>query len=97
MSQDVITEVDRHDIGQLLVPGSERRQSLEDFDDYVDIVDYIVRSTNKIWEQRGIGRIYDHYRHNAVIHTSDGTESDRRKAIADLMKSVWPFPTLRVN
>lgn len=34
------------DIGKLLRPGTERRQSLHGFDeDYVDIVDYIVRCT----------------------------------------------------
>ena len=97
MAQDPITEVDHYDIGRLLDPGSERRQSLQGFeDDYVDIVDYIVRSTYKIWEQKGIGRIYNHYRHNVVIHTSDGTVYGRDKVIADSIKTMSAFPDLRL-
>lgn len=85
------------DISELLSPGTERQQSLQGFDDdYVDIVDYIVRSTYKIWEQKGIGRIYDHYRHNAIIHTTEGTTYGRDKVIADSIKTMAAFPDLRL-
>ena len=60
------------DISQLMEPGSETRQGMQGFDDdYVDIVDYIVRSTHKIWEGRGVGLIYSHYVHNPRIHTAN--------------------------
>ena len=50
-----------------------RRQPLAGYDaDYVDIVDYIVRCTHKIWEEKGIGLIYTHYGHNAIVHYSSG-------------------------
>ncbi|WP_102126504.1 ester cyclase [Deinococcus planocerae] len=50
-----------------------RRQDLTGFDpDYVDIVDYIVRCTHKIWEERAVGLIYTHYAHNATMHSSQG-------------------------
>src|SRR5262245_64647602 len=46
-------------------PGVERgprRQSMRGFEDtYVDIVDYIVRITHRIWEDQDIGYIYDTY------------------------------------
>jgi predicted ester cyclase len=50
-----------------------RRQPLAGYDaDYVDIVDYIVRCTHKIWEEKGIGLIYTHYGHNCIVHYSSG-------------------------
>ncbi len=69
-----ITEVYQQDISKLMSPGSEKRQSMRGFDDdYVDIVDYIVRCTHKIWEEHAIGLIYTHYTHNCIVHTAYGT------------------------
>lgn len=89
--------VGHRDVSQLMNPGSKKRQSMSGFDeDYVDIVDYIVRCTHKIWEEGGIGRIYDHYRHNVVIHTSDGMTYGRDKVIADSIKTMAAFPNIRL-
>ncbi|UQN08317.1 ester cyclase [Deinococcus sp. QL22] len=50
-----------------------RRQPMQGFDaDYVDIVDYIVRCTHKIWEEKAVGLIYTHYAHNALVHLPSG-------------------------
>jgi hypothetical protein len=49
-----VTDMSRHpDISAMkAAAGSGRRQSMRGFDeDYVDIVDYIVRCTHKIWEE----------------------------------------------
>ncbi|MEZ4664247.1 MAG: ester cyclase [Caldilineaceae bacterium] len=76
---------------------TEKRQPLLGFDeDYVDIVDYIVRCTHKIWEERGVGLIYTHYGHNIVIHTADGTTYGRDKVIADSIKTMNAFPDIRL-
>lgn len=89
--------IGHRDISKLMAPGTRRRRSMAGFDDdYVDIVDYIVRSTHKIWEEGGIGRIYDHYRHNAIIHTSDGLTYGRDKVIADSIKTMAAFPDIRL-
>ena len=98
ITQSRVAEMSSYrDIAGMLSPGTERRQSLRGFDDdYVDIVDYIIRSTYKIWEQKGIGRIYDHYRHNSIIHTTDGTTYGRDKVIADSIKTMAAFPDLRL-
>jgi len=97
MAHSDVQDVGHRNISLMLSPGAEKRQSLEGFDeDYVDIVDYIVRSTYKIWEQKGIGRIYDHYRHNAIIHTSDGTVYGRDRVIADSIKTMAAFPDIRL-
>lgn len=90
-------DVGYRDVGRLLAPGRERSQSLEGFDDeFVDIVDYIVRTTHRIWEERGIGRIYDHYLHNIVVHTSDGTVYGRDRVIADSVATMAAFPDVRL-
>jgi len=95
--QTPVTDVPHTDINVLMNPGPEKRQKLQGFDDdYVDIVDYIVRSTHKIWEEGGIGRIYNHYAHKAVIHTSDGLTYGRDKVIADSLKTMAAFPDIRL-
>ena len=95
--KETAVSVGHRDVSQLMNPGSEKHQSMSGFDDdYVDIVDYIVRCTHKIWEEGGIGRIYTHYRHNAIIHTSDGLTYGRDKVIADSIKTMAAFPDIRL-
>ena len=92
-----ITDVPHTDISTLMNPGPEKRQSMHGFDeDYVDIVDYIVRCTHKIWEEKGIGLIYNHYGHNVLIHTADGQTYGRDKVIADSIKTMAAFPDVRL-
>ena len=68
-----VTTIAKNDISTLMNPGTEKRQPMQGFDeDYVDIVDYIIRSTHKIWDEGGVGLIYTHYMHHATIFTSDG-------------------------
>jgi len=58
-------EIERRDFTALVHPARERVQSLAGFDDvYTDIVDYIVRCTHRIWDERDVGLIYTHYTHN---------------------------------
>jgi predicted ester cyclase len=91
-----VTDLPGTDISMLMNPGSEKRQSLQGFDDdYVDIVDYIVRCTHKIWEEGAIGLIYTHYTHNCVIHTSNGMTYGREKIVEDTIQRQAAFPNLR--
>ena len=67
MTTPEVTEVPGRDISKLMAPGTEKRQGMRGFDaDYVDIVDYIVRCTHKIWEEKQVGLIYTHYGYNAL-------------------------------
>lgn len=76
--------------------GTERHQPMQGFDeDYVDIVDYIVRCTHKIWEERAIGLIYTHYGHNAMVHTSDGITYGREIMVEDTIQRQAAFPNAR--
>jgi hypothetical protein len=50
-----------------------RRQPLEGFEPvYRDIVDYIVRCTHRIWEEKNIGLCRTHYSDDCVMHTLAG-------------------------
>jgi predicted ester cyclase len=69
--------------------GSGRRQPLAGFDeDYTDIVDYIVRCTHKIWEEKAVGLIYTHYAHNTIVHTAGGTIYGREAVVRNTLQSL---------
>jgi predicted ester cyclase len=81
------------DISKMIPPPVEKNQSLKGFDnDYVDIVDYIVRATHKIWEEGGLGIIYSHYQHDVKIWTSDGLTYGRDVVIANSAQTQSAFP-----
>jgi predicted ester cyclase len=81
----------------LLDPGKERRQSMRGFEaQYVDIIDYIVRITHQIWEEKNIGYIYDTYRHNARVTDDYGLQYGRDKIVADTIHTINAFPDIRL-
>ena len=59
---------------------------------YTDIVDYIVRITHRIWEEKAVGYIYDTYRHNCVVHGSGGDMHGREAVIASTLQSLAAYP-----
>jgi predicted ester cyclase len=78
--------------GYLAQAGTNRRHAMQGFDsDYTDIVDYIVRCTHKIWEEKAIGLIYTHYSHNAVVHHSAGTIYGRETVVRNTLQNqaIW--------
>ncbi len=53
----------------------ERRQPMRGFEDtYVDIIDYIVRITHRIWDDQDVGYIYDTYAPGCRMFTDSGME-----------------------
>ena len=92
-----VTDAKFTDATRLLFPKPERRQSMQGFtDDYVDIVDYIVRITHKIWEERNLGLIEEYYLDKILIHTSDGQTHDRNSVIAASAAVMSAFPDIRL-
>ena len=82
---------------QLLNPGTERRQSMRGFDDtYIDIIDYIVRITHRIWEEKQIGYIYDTYSHSSRVTDDYGLQYGRDKIVADTVSMINAFPDIRL-
>lgn len=81
----------------LLHPPTERRQAMRGFDPrYVDIIDYVVRITHRIWEEKDIGYIYDVYRHNSRVMDDAGLQYGRDKIVADTVHTVNAFPDIRL-
>jgi predicted ester cyclase len=81
------------DIAQLLHPQGERRQSLAGFDaDYVDIVDYIVRCTHRIWEQKRLDLIYSHYTYDCAVHTLSGETVGAQAVVDSTARTLAAFP-----
>ena len=65
-------------------------------DAYTDIVDYIVRITHRIWEEKDIGHIYDTYRHNCRVTDDYGLQYGRDKIVADTVHTINAFPDVRL-
>jgi hypothetical protein len=88
--------VERRDFTQLVPENRPRVQSMRGFDEsYTDIVDYIVRCTHRIWDERDVGLIYSHYTHNCVAYTTLGTMYDRETHIRDTIQRLVEFPDRR--
>ncbi len=93
-----VLQVERHDYQDLAPTNRPRSQSLKGFDDiYTDIVDYIVRCTHRIWDERNIGLIYTHYTQNAVLYGTTSTMYDREDVVRDTIQKLVSFPERRGN
>jgi predicted ester cyclase len=91
-----VLQVERHDYVDLAPADRPRQQSLRGFDPiYTDIVDYIVRCTHRIWDERDVGLIYTHYTHNAVLYTTLGTIYNREQIVHDTIQRLVTFPERR--
>ena len=94
--KEQVLQVERRDYPELAPTDRPRSQSLEGFDEvYTDIVDYIVRCTHKIWDERDIGLIYTHYTHNCVLYGTMGTLYDREDVVRDTIQRLVSFPERR--
>lgn len=91
-----VLQVERRDFTQLVPDDRARVQSMNGFDEiYTDIVDYIIRCTHRIWDERDVGLIYSHYTHNCVAYTTLGTMYDRETHIRDTIQRLVEFPDRR--
>ena len=94
--EESVLQVERRDYPDLAPTDRPRGQSLEGFDDiYTDIVDYIIRCTHKIWDERDIGLIYTHYTHNCVLYGTTGTIYNREDVVRDTIQRLVSFPERR--
>ncbi len=94
--KEAVLQVERRDYVDLAPTGRQRVQSLEGFEDiYTDIVDYIVRCTHRIWDERNIGLIYSHYTHNCTVYGTMGTVYNREDMVQDTIQRLVTFPERR--
>ena len=88
-----VTRIRRCDVGELAAPSGKRSQPMKGFEDqFVDIVDYIVRITDEIWMDRAIGRIYDTYDASCTIYSSYGVVRSVEEVIAGTITTLNAFP-----
>lgn len=91
-----ISETNNHDTSKQIL-SEITPQSMRGFDDdYVNIVDYIVKCTHKIWEQRQIGLIYTHYLNNVQIHSPSGDIYGYDQVVANTIQTLDLFPDRRL-
>jgi predicted ester cyclase len=91
-----VLQVERRDFVDLVPTSRERVQSMRGFDPiYTDIVDYIIRCTHMIWDERNVGLIYSHYTHNCVAYSSLGTVYNREDVVRETIQRIVELPDRR--
>jgi predicted ester cyclase len=91
-----VLQVERRDFVDLVPRDRPRAQPMRGFDPvYTDIVDYIVRCTHRIWDERDVGLIYSHYTHNAVLYGALGTLYNREDVVRDTIQRLVSLPERR--
>jgi predicted ester cyclase len=74
-----------------------KKQELPGFDDkYKDIVDYILKITHQIWEERGIGLIYDTYSESIALHSGATSIHGINSVVSGTMETLHAFPDRRL-
>ena len=69
------------------------RQSMRGFEDtYVDIVDYIVRITDRIWENQDVGYIYDTYAPGCFVFDDRGANIGVERVVTGTINMITAFP-----
>ena len=97
MADQPVDFMKKGDSSKQMSPGTEKNQSMRGFNDqYVDIVDYIIRVTHRIWEEHDLALLYDTYQHNVVIWTSEGLTYSRETVMANSAKTQASFPDVRL-
>lgn len=97
IAKSQITLQDKVDIQFMQDANGQPRQSMQGFDPkFQDFVDYIIRITHEIWEEKGIGKLYDYYANTVQIHTSDGTIYGRDAVMAGTIATLAAYPDRRL-
>lgn len=63
---------------------------------YTDLVDYIVKITHKIWEEKSIGLIYDTYHNNVAMHFGSVSAYGIQSVISGTLQTLYAFPDRRL-
>ena len=78
---------------ELLLEERPRRQTLDGFEPvYSDLVDYILRCTHRIWEQKNIGLCRTHYADTTVMQTLNGHTSRLDNVVQGTIGTLSCYP-----
>ncbi|NGP45684.1 ester cyclase [Bacillaceae bacterium SIJ1] len=70
-----------------------RKQSLQGFDDdYLDFVDYIIKITHRIWEEKAIGLIYQTYHNDVIMHAGSTNIQGVNEVVSGTLQTLHAFP-----
>jgi SnoaL-like polyketide cyclase len=93
MTGTSIPNIGGRDIAEILAPQGPRRQNIGDFGaEYADIIDYILRCTHRIWEQKDVGLIATHYAPDIRVHMMTGPVDGMDGVIAGTARTLSAFP-----
>lgn len=103
-SENVVFYADYHQVNPLdhtdyndFIHNPDAPQKLDGFDPkYKDIIDYILRITHEIWEERGIGVIFDTYHNSTIAHSCSGTSTGVLPVIAGTLSHLHAFPNRKI-
>ncbi|WP_144699691.1 ester cyclase [Fictibacillus phosphorivorans] len=74
-----------------------RKQRMNGFDDeYLDFVDYIIKITHRIWEEKGIGVIYQTYHNDVTMHTGTDHIKGVNAVVSGTLQALHAFPDRRL-
>ncbi|GGD58434.1 nuclear transport factor 2 family protein [Lacimicrobium alkaliphilum] len=80
-------------INGLLHPTRPKNQALVGFDhEFVDIADFILRITHRIWEQKNIGLCYDYYEDHCPVHTLGAYCDSVETVVQNTLRTIASFP-----
>lgn len=89
----MVTQLYWKNLPELLNPTTDKVQNLRGFDEeFVDIVDYIIRITHRIWEQKNIGLCNRYYSDYCPVHTLGGYSDDVEIVVNNTLKTIGAFP-----
>ncbi|WP_408008300.1 ester cyclase [Pseudalkalibacillus sp. A8] len=93
---DVVNRLGYQDYNEF-IKNTERKQSMNGFDKtYLDFVDYILKITHRIWEEKGVGLIYDTYHNDIKVHFNTCTMKGINKVVSKTLQSLHAFPDEKV-
>ncbi|MEF9917439.1 MAG: ester cyclase [Lachnospiraceae bacterium] len=79
------------------VDQKKKEQKLPGFGaEYRDFVDYIMKITHNIWEEKGIGVIYDTYHNNVTMHLGSSNLMGIKDVISNTLQTLHAFPDRRL-
>lgn len=80
-------------IGQLLERRNEGPSTLSGFDEeFSDIVDFIIKITHRIWEQKNAGLCYEYYADHCPVHTLGGYSDSVEDVVQGTLGTIAAYP-----
>lgn len=93
LPQGEVTQLYWKNLPELLNPTNPKSQLLTGFDaEFIDIVDYIVRITHRIWEQKNVGLCNDYYAEYCPVHTLGAYADAVSSVVSGTLQTISTFP-----